>query len=80
MKSILHALKKLEFSSTCILFVRVCVCSGTLLLQNMAPGYRFSEGVQQDFFSIFSIFFPAVAGIQAGASISGDLKVIFAHI
>lgn len=45
-------------------------------MENLGPGYRFSEGVPQDFFSIFSIFFPAVAGIQAGASISGDLKVI----
>ncbi|ODM98389.1 Bumetanide-sensitive sodium-(potassium)-chloride cotransporter [Orchesella cincta] len=48
--------------------------NGTLLSDNLGPGYRFSEGMEQDFFSIFSIFFPAVAGIQAGASISGDLK------
>lgn len=51
----------------------------TLLGENLGPDYKVSEGVQQDFFSIFSIFFPAVAGIQAGASISGDLKVIFVH-
>ncbi|KAK9507421.1 hypothetical protein O3M35_007276 [Rhynocoris fuscipes] len=42
--------------------------------ENWYPDYRFSEGVNQDFFSVFSIFFPSVTGIQAGANISGDLK------
>ncbi|XP_073989263.1 sodium potassium chloride cotransporter [Rhodnius prolixus] len=41
---------------------------------NWGPDYRYSEGVNQDFFSVFSIFFPSVTGIQAGANISGDLK------
>lgn len=36
--------------------------------------YRFSEGRNQDFFSVFAIFFPSVTGIQAGANICGDLK------
>jgi len=44
-------------------------------MDNLTPGYKFSEGMEQDFFSIFSIFFPSVAGIQAGASLSGDSKV-----
>ncbi|KAK2161001.1 hypothetical protein NP493_1612g00020 [Ridgeia piscesae] len=34
-------------------------------------GPDFSEG--EDFFSVFSIFFPAATGILAGANISGDL-------
>lgn len=41
---------------------------------NWLPGYRFSEGLNQDFFSVFAIFFPSVTGIQAGANICGDLK------
>ncbi|VVC98790.1 unnamed protein product [Leptidea sinapis] len=40
----------------------------------IAQGYF--EGVHHDFFSVFSIFFPAATGILAGANISGDLKVM----
>jgi len=47
------------------------------LQKNMGTDYRFSEGVNQDFFSVFAIYFPSVTGIQAGANISGDLKVRF---
>ncbi|KDR10319.1 Bumetanide-sensitive sodium-(potassium)-chloride cotransporter, partial [Zootermopsis nevadensis] len=46
----------------------------TVTKQNLGPDYRFSENVNQDFFSVFAIFFPSVTGIQAGANISGDLK------
>lgn len=43
--------------------------------QNWYSDYKFSEGEQQNFFTVFAIFFPSVTGIQAGANISGDLKV-----
>lgn len=42
--------------------------------QNLQPDYRFSEGLDQTFFTVFAIFFPSVTGIQAGANICGDLK------
>jgi Amino acid permease len=40
------------------------------------PDYRLdkSTGKTHDFFSVFSIFFPAATGILAGANISGDLR------
>ncbi|CAG4955548.1 unnamed protein product [Parnassius apollo] len=46
----------------------------TVLQKNMASDYRYFEGVEHNFFSVFSIFFPAATGILAGANISGDLK------
>lgn len=47
----------------------------TLFRTNFFPDYRLdkSTGKNHDFFSVFSIFFPAATGILAGANISGDL-------
>ncbi|OAD57765.1 Bumetanide-sensitive sodium-(potassium)-chloride cotransporter [Eufriesea mexicana] len=45
-----------------------------LFKDNFYPDYRYSEGVEHNFFSVLAIFFPAATGILAGANISGDLK------
>ncbi|KAL6255261.1 hypothetical protein P5V15_013599 [Pogonomyrmex californicus] len=45
-----------------------------LFKENLHSNYRYSEGVQHNFFSVLAIFFPAATGILAGANISGDLK------
>ncbi|XP_075979931.1 bumetanide-sensitive sodium-(potassium)-chloride cotransporter-like [Anticarsia gemmatalis] len=42
--------------------------------KNWHPDYRYSEGQYHGFFSVFTIYFPAVTGVQAGANICGDLK------
>lgn len=43
--------------------------------RNWDSDYRTQQGVVYDFFQVFAIFFPSVTGIQAGANISGDLRV-----
>lgn len=48
--------------------------STAVVSSNWDSLYRFSEGIQQNFFSVFAIFFPSVTGIQSGANICGDLK------
>ncbi|XP_033843476.1 solute carrier family 12 member 1 isoform X1 [Periophthalmus magnuspinnatus] len=41
-----------------------------IFMENFAPDFRGNE----NFFTVFSIFFPAATGILAGANISGDLR------
>ncbi|XP_068225470.1 bumetanide-sensitive sodium-(potassium)-chloride cotransporter-like isoform X2 [Palaemon carinicauda] len=45
-----------------------------VLKDNVAAEYRRFEGSNQNIFSVFGVFFPAVTGIVAGANLSGDLK------
>ncbi|XP_058449562.1 bumetanide-sensitive sodium-(potassium)-chloride cotransporter [Malaya genurostris] len=48
--------------------------STQVFTENLKPDYRYSENLQQNFFTVFGIFFPSVTGVQAGANICGDLK------
>ncbi|XP_013140299.1 PREDICTED: bumetanide-sensitive sodium-(potassium)-chloride cotransporter-like [Papilio polytes] len=48
--------------------------SATVFDSNLGADFRYSENLEQNFFTVFAIFFPSVTGIQAGANISGDLK------
>ncbi|KAL1139743.1 hypothetical protein AAG570_006721 [Ranatra chinensis] len=45
-----------------------------VIKENFGPDYRFVQGVNHDFFSVFAVFFPAASGFLAGANISGDLR------
>ncbi|XP_046634387.1 bumetanide-sensitive sodium-(potassium)-chloride cotransporter-like isoform X2 [Daphnia pulicaria] len=45
-----------------------------IITTNFEPDYRVTNGLEQSFFTVFAIFFPAATGILAGANISGDLR------
>ncbi len=49
--------------------------NGTVLSENLWSDYTpDANGKENDFFTVFAVFFPAVTGIVAGANLSGDLK------
>jgi len=52
--------------------VVVVVVPGEIFSNNLMPDWR---GEGNDFFRMFSIFFPSTIGILSGVNISGDLKV-----
>lgn len=54
----------------------IILISVTIFQTNFLPNYRHDKTTDKthDFFSVFSIFFPAATGILAGANISGDLR------
>lgn len=49
--------------------------TGELFQQNVWNDYRRDDGKDQNYISVFAVFFTAVTGIVAGANLSGDLKV-----
>jgi len=46
----------------------------TTFIDNLTPHYTVVDGQQQNFQTVFAVFFPAMAGIMGGANMSGDLR------
>ena len=63
------------FAPVCTKVTNVRLFIVTLFRDNWFAAYAPSGGQMQDFFSVFSVYFPAGIGILAGANVSGDLKV-----
>lgn len=48
-------------------------------IQNWVPDFRKAEGEDHHFITIFAIYFPSMTGVQSGANICGDLRVLMFH-
>lgn len=66
--------------------IRICINSWEnidplnivdLIRENWSPGYTFTDGQMQDFFSVFSVYFPAGIGILSGANVYGISTSVF---
>ncbi|CAJ0581669.1 unnamed protein product, partial [Mesorhabditis spiculigera] len=59
-----------ETNEVRVIGIATCI----ILMAIICIGISIESKLQQSFFTIFSIYFPAATGIMAGANISGDLK------